>query len=403
MIKLKMERLWDKFRFAWYFIEYCLAVLVSPFFKKKEDFRHLWIIAERGTDAGDNGYHLFRYIRTCYPDLNVQYIISDSSPDKEKVRALGKTIRYRSFRHMLAFVLSEAKISTHIMGYSHDTYFFKILAMHRHIQGKKIFLQHGIIKDDIPYLYGDANDLDLFVCGAKREYDFIRSRFRYRDSVVQFLGLCRYDALTLAEKKKKDRSRVILLMPTWRTYLERLSRGAFKKSSFYQSYQSLLLSGGLKGLLKKYGYSLKFFPHHEMIPYMNCFQGETEDIIFASEGENVQKNLIEADILITDYSSVFFDFAYMGKPVFYYQFDCEEYRAGHYQEGYFSYEKDGFGPVLLTEKELLSKLWSCLEQNGRNEAMYVERIQNFFETRDDRNCERNYKAIKEIVEERELP
>ena len=101
------------------------------------------------------------------PDVNVRYIISDNSPDREKVCSLGKTIRYRSFRHMLAFVLSEAKISTHIMGYSHDTYFFKILAMHRHIKGKKIFLQHGIIKDDIPYLYGDTNDLDLFVCGGK--------------------------------------------------------------------------------------------------------------------------------------------------------------------------------------------------------------------------------------------
>ena len=142
--------------------------------------------------------------------------------------------------------------------------------------------------------------------GAKREYDFIRSRFGYRDSVVQYLGLCRYDALTLAGKQKKDRSRVILLMPTWRTYLEKLSDGTFKKSSFYQSYQSLLLSGELKSLLKKYGYRLKFFPHHEMLPYMKCFQGETEEIIFAVKGENVQKNLIEADILITDYSSVFF-------------------------------------------------------------------------------------------------
>ena len=77
----------------------------------------------------------------------------------------------------------------------------------------------------------------------------------------------------------------------------------------------------------------------------------------------------------------FFDFAYMGKPVFYYQFDSEEYRAGHYQEGYFSYEKDGFGPVLRTEKDLCSKLLSCLEQNGRAEALYAQRIQKFFEIR----------------------
>ena len=397
MFKLKMERLWDKFRFAWYFIEYCLAVLVSPLFKNKKNFRHLWIISERGTDAGDNGYHLFRYIRLNHPDMNVQYIISDNSPDREKVSTLGKIIRYRSFRHMLAFVLSEAKISTHIMGYSHDAYFFKILAMRGHIKGKKIFLQHGIIKDDLPYLYGDSNDLDLFVCGAKREYDFIRSHFRYRERVVQLLGLCRYDALPLAIKQKKSGSRTILLMPTWRIYLQELSDGAFKKSSFYRSYQSLLLSGELKELLKKYGYKLKFFPHHEILPYMKCFQGENEDIIFLSEGDDIQKNLIEADILITDYSSVFFDFAYMGKPVFYYQFDDDEVRSGHYQKGYFSYEKDGFGPVSRTERDLLLKLRSCMEQGGKNRALYEERIQAFFERRDDRNCERNFNAIRELL------
>ena len=59
-------------------------------------------------------------------------------------------------------------------------------------------------------------------------------------------------------------------------------------------------------------------------------------------------------LLITDFSSVFFDFGYMKKPIIYYQFDNELFRSNHYKEGYFSYERDGFGPVATKENDLIS-------------------------------------------------
>lgn len=397
MIERKFKRILDKFRFAWYFVQYIAANLIAPFFRNHESFRHLWIIAERGVDAGDNGYHLFRYIRTHYPDINIQYIITDDSPDREKVRSVGSTISYRSFRHMLAFVLSEVKISTHIMGFSHDMYFFKILDMNRQIKGKKIFLQHGIIKDDIPYLYADSTNLDLFVCGARREYEYIRSRFGYKEGVVRFLGLCRYDQLPYG--KEREKSRIILLMPTWRSFMERVSENVFYGSTFYQTYQSFLSNPELWRILRKYGYRIKFFPHHEMLPYMKCFRFDDKNVFPAEKGEEVQKNLIEADILITDYSSVYFDFGYMDKPVIYYQFDQKEFRSGHYQEGYFSYERDGFGPVVEKENELLRELEKCLSGGCRPESLYADRTAHFFEMRDRKNCERNFDAIMQIVEE----
>ena len=62
--------------------------------------------------------------------------------------------------------------------------------------------------------------------------------------------------------------------------------------------------------------------------------------------------LKESSMLITDYSSVFFDVAYMHKPIIYYQFDRDAFRQGHYQEGYFSYD-DGFGPVAFDTESLL--------------------------------------------------
>ena len=46
-------------------------------------------------------------------------------------------------------------------------------------------------------------------------------------------------------------------------------------------------------------------------------------------------------------SSVAFDFAYLGKPVIYAQFDKEEFYEKHdYKAGYFNYERDGFGEVV---------------------------------------------------------
>ena len=57
--------------------------------------------------------------------------------------------------------------------------------------------------------------------------------------------------------------------------------------------------------------------------------------------------------MITDYSSVAFEMAYLKKAVLYYQFDEEEFFSGkHWQKGYFDYRKDGFGAVCVSENAL---------------------------------------------------
>ena len=105
----------------------------------------------------------------------------------------------------------------------------------------------------------------------------------------------------------------------------------------------------------------------------------------------------EAGILITDYSSVYMDFAYMKKPLVYYQFDYETYRAGHLPTGYFDYERDGFGPVCSTEQELLARLEPLLT-GGEMPPEYRQRVERFYTLNDDKNCERTYLAIREKLE-----
>lgn len=53
----KWIHLTDKLRYAGYLLIYLTAAAVSVFVRKRPAFRNLWLISERGVDAGDNGYH----------------------------------------------------------------------------------------------------------------------------------------------------------------------------------------------------------------------------------------------------------------------------------------------------------------------------------------------------------
>lgn len=101
---------------------------------------------------------------------------------------------------------------------------------------------------------------------------------------------------------------------------------------------------------------------------------------------DVQKLLIESEILITDYSSVFFDFAYLEKPIYFYQFDQQSFYKNHYNKGYFDFHKIGI--VSTTENELVSNILKS------NETDTIKKYKkNLYKYRDTNNCERTYQRI----------
>lgn len=78
----KLVHFWDKLRFLWYFLNYFMAAAVAPVFRNREEYRHLWLISERGTDAQDNGLYFYRYLRREHPEVNACYLLSEDSPDR---------------------------------------------------------------------------------------------------------------------------------------------------------------------------------------------------------------------------------------------------------------------------------------------------------------------------------
>lgn len=355
--------------------------------------REIYIVCERGTDARDNGYHMFKYIVNNHPEKKVYYIIDKKSVDYQKVACLGPVIQYRSWKHVLYFIAAKVKISSHFMGYVPGSpYRFQKIQSMLNLPGKHVFLQHGVIKDDLVALHADRAIMDIFICGARPEYEFVDSRFGHPRGVVCYTGLARYDNLHGHQTKNE-----ILIMPTWRKYLSSLGREEFLCSEYYARWNEILQSPELLDTLRQHGLKLVFYPHYEMQKFVDCFQSNDENIVIADfDKYDVQQLLIDAKLLITDYSSVFFDFAYMKKPCIYYQFDQNEFFTQHYKKGYFDYSENGFGAVPETFEDLLCAINKSIEADFVPDAIYAERMNGFFELHDNQNCKRIYEAIEAL-------
>ena len=379
-----------KVRIIQFFIilKHYICLLYVLLFKHK--IENVWLISERGDEARDNGYAFFKYMKTYHPEQKVKYVISKDSPDYEKIsKYKDSIIIYRSWKHHYYFINSKVLISTHIMGYSPDFRSMGKLIRKKLIffRGKQVFLQHGIIKDDSPGLYAEKTNLDIFICGAKREYEYIRDNFHYNGQ-VKYTGLARYDYL------ESTFNNTILLMPTWRENLYHCSDVDFINTEYYKHYNSLINNDELNEFLKSKNFTLIFYPHYEIQKRIHLFKNNQSNIVIANSKEYSVPDLLKStSLLITDFSSVYFDVAYMRKPVIYYHFDLEDYRKNHYKEGYFSYPNDGFGDIVYKEDDLVNKIKKYMNSDYAIEEKYEKRIKDFFVYRDKNNCKRIYEEI----------
>lgn len=361
--------------------------------------KHIWLICERGTDARDNGYFFYRFLRERYPQQKACYIIEKKSADYPKVAKLGDVVEKESLKHWLLHLGAEVIICTHNTGYvPGENWRYRRFISRQKSNQKIVFLQHGITKDDIKGLFKENTNFSLFICGARPEYEYLLERFGYLEREIKYTGFARFDRLHSFSVKRQ-----ILIMPTWRDWLSPdfngsgLSAQDIQSSPYFQKWTSFLKNEQLQALAQKYGVSFIFYPHYEMQRFLDLFPKGNDAVVIADFAHyDVQTLLKESMLLITDFSSVFFDFAYMQKPVLYYQFDEDEYRAHHYAQGYFDYRRDGFGEVVTEEADLLVLLEQYLENSCRMKAEYQSRIQRFFPLHDENNCERIYQEIKNL-------
>ncbi len=375
---------------VWALCQLAIAYVVALFYKHKR----IWVIAERGVDARDNGYCFFRYLKESHPEIECYYIISADSPDKGKLAPYAeKVLSYRSFAHYVMLWRASVLISTHVQGY------FPFVGLGMWLRRTcsaydakcHVNVKHGISKDHVAFLDYSNTHLDLLIAGVKPEYDYFLSDYLYPQENVKLTGFCRFDQLVNTAQHRQ-----ILVMPTWREWLYKTKD--FYKSEYVRTYVGLLNNSRLQQVLKQYNIDLVFYPHHEVQKYINYFKQNChgEHIIIADKGSyDVQQLLKESDLLVTDYSSVYFDFAYMRKPIIYYHFDLEQYRSEHYAEGWYDYNH-GLGVVTKDESTCVAAILESIKNHFVMPKQYADYAESMFPYRDNHNCERVYNAICSI-------
>ena len=368
-------------------------------------FHRAWILMDRDTQADDNAEHLYRYMRKKYPETNLFFLLRKSSHDWARLQADGfNLLAFGSHAHKAALLHAEHNISSHI-----DHYVTQYLSKKWYgdlLTSKYTFLQHGITLHNIS-TWLNAKDIACFITAAKREYDSIvvdHTPYKFTRKEVQLTGFPRHDALLAGADKME---KIILIMPTWRQSLageviglsnQRTINPQFQESRYYKAWSAILHSKRLKALSWHYQYTIIFFLHANMQPYLHLFTAPAHIQFLSHDKGSIQTIFQRSSLMITDYSSVAFEMAMLRRGIIYYQFDHKEVFSGTHlaKKGYFDYEQDGFGPVCYQEDNLLDEVEKLLENESLPEQKYQDRMKDFFAFHDTDNCKRTCQAIMNL-------
>lgn len=389
---LKAEDIGQVFIFA-------LSLIPSLFFKIyiKLSGKRIWLVCEDKMEARDNGLCFFKYLNSFDSGICSYYAIDYQSTDLEKVRSLGKTVRFGSLFHWMLYFAAEYNISSQKAGKPNAAVCF-VLEVFGILKSKAVFLQHGITINRAEWLFYENTKIRKFICGAAPEYAYIKEHFGYPTENLSYLGFPRFDDYHGIEPDKKQ----IVLMPSWREWIainteyskEFEDTKDFTNTEYFNKYQELINSDELDRLLGDNGITLYFYPHRNMQKFINSFSTKSENIkIVDNKTSDIRELLMKSAAMITDYSSVALDFAYMKKPVIYYQFDEERFRRAQYGEGYYSYRSSKLGVVTNTLDETVRELENVIERDFElsNEAKKAHAA--FFTLWDNKNCERIYNEL----------
>ncbi len=117
-------------------------------------------------------------------------------------------------------------------------------------QKKELFLQHGVTAlKQVHQLFGKkgTSSMEYFVTTGRVEQEIAINELGYNEKTAPITGFARWDVL---KDKQSDKEKFILLMPTWRSWLEEVSDNQFLASDYYNKYSSLLQSPRLNQILK---------------------------------------------------------------------------------------------------------------------------------------------------------
>lgn len=346
----------------------------------------IWVIGEKSYKAQDNGFHFFKYMRTHHPEIPAFYIIEKDSKEAKNVLPFGNVIFYKSPEHFDIMLKADYICTTHHPELLYPTN-SKIYT--RKIKATKVFLQHGVLgTKNLTNINGNQLkdfNVDLFITSSSREKEIVVKDLKFDENQVKVTGLSRFDELF---KPNVEVKKQILIIPTWRDWLTNLEQ--LKDSEYLERMNHLLYSPKLKEIAEK-GTKIIFCLHPNMQPFIHYFDVPSYVTSIKQGDVDVQKLIKESQLMITDYSSVAFDFSFLNKPVIYYQFDKERFLGK--EPSHIDIEKELPGIIVNSQEEIEKELIRLENNNYSISSSIKSKADQFVKYRDEKNSKRIFEEV----------
>jgi CDP-ribitol ribitolphosphotransferase / teichoic acid ribitol-phosphate polymerase len=359
--------------------------IARKYLSKKE-----WLIGERyGTSAEESGHAFFQYCQGQKNASHVYYVIEKSVLGVGDGYLEKNYLIKGSFRHLYHLGRTNTIFFTNDIWDVCPRMPFLLVPMIR-----KVFLTHGVkLYGPGVYMRDKADAFDCILVSSSLEKQIIQNEWNIRkSSKILVTGLPRFDSILSSEPKNE-----ILFFTTWRKRLRTKTDRQFKETLFFEMVSSLLGHTGLLPFLRENELVLVFRSHFNVAKRLNSFNDFACDHVRIENhtgSKNLQQAIKDATLLITDYSSILWDMAYLHRPVILYQFDREAFMA---ERGLHAFGVDEsslqFARVARNADQILVHLKDFAAKEFFLNHEEAGNADSFFAYQDTRNCERLYGAL----------
>jgi glycosyltransferase involved in cell wall biosynthesis len=370
-------------------------------------FDQAWVLMDRVHDADDNGQRLFEYLRAERREINAWFTVERGTPAWDQLRKVHgrRVVAHGSFRWKLLMLNARHLLSSHADLPVIAPAALLDLGIQPH--WRFAFLQHGVIKDDLSN-WLNRKPIETFVTSTPAEQESIvadHTRYVFTEREAVLTGLPRFDRLReLGSRLDPPQRDLVLVAPTWRQWLavklepgsqRRNMKAGFLDSDFAAAWLGFLGSDRLRSLADEHRVTIGFLPHPNLQAALGDVALPDHVVRLGFDDNDVQELFARAAVLVTDYSSMAFNTAYIERPVVYFQFDRDRVLGGEHvgSKGYFDYERDGYGPVALSVEQAIAGVAEALAGGRVPTPEYLRRIEAAFPDRDGRCCERVVAAV----------
>lgn len=221
----------------------------------------------------------------------------------------------------------------------------------------------------------ESSRWDYLISPNQYSSDIFRRAFNFDNKMLEY-GYPRNDILHQANQGDIDRikkkagipvdKKVILYAPTWRD-------NQFIEKGKYSFELPLDLDRMREELSDEYVLVLRL---HYLVASQLELTGYEDFAYDLSTYDDIAELYLISDILVTDYSSVFFDYANLNRPILFYTYDLDDYK-GKIRGLYFDIETEVPSPLLMTSDELINAIKNIDELNENYKEKYKEFYNRF--------------------------